>query len=131
MHAEDDGSGIGTGGRAKGAVGRHGEDVAAAHLVAAGWTVLDRNWCCREGELDLVALDGTELVAIEVKTRRSARFGPPAEAVTRQKLARIRRLTALWLAAHDVRPASVRVDVVAVVLPGRGAAEVEHLVGVV
>lgn len=117
--------------RAKDAVGRHGEDVAVAHLCAAGWQVLDRNWRCDAGELDVVALDGSELVAVEVKTRRSVRFGHPAEAVTPAKLARVRRLTAAWLAAHDVHPASVRVDVVAVTLPVRGAAVVEHLVGVV
>ena len=116
--------------RAKDAVGRYGEDVAVARLVEAGWAVLDRNWRCRDGELDIVALDGGELVAVEVKTRRSQRFGPPALAVTPAKLARLRRLTAAWLAAHDVHPASVRVDVVAVVLPPRGAAQVEHLMGV-
>ncbi len=117
--------------RAKDAVGRHGEDVAAAFVVRAGWTVLARNWRCPEGELDLVALDGDEVVAVEVKTRRSATYGHPAEAVTYRKLARVRRLTARWLREHDVRPASVRVDVIAVVLPARGAAQVEHLVGVV
>ncbi|OJV83017.1 MAG: hypothetical protein BGO37_13195 [Cellulomonas sp. 73-92] len=117
--------------RAKDAVGRYGEDVAARHAVALGWTVLDRNWRCRDGELDLVALDGTELVAVEVKTRRSDRFGPPSLAVTPDKLARVRRLTARWLAAHDVHPASVRVDVVAVVVPARGAPLVDHLTGVV
>lgn len=117
--------------RAKDAVGRYGEDVAVRHALALGWTVLDRNWRCREGELDLVALDGTELVAVEVKTRRSDRFGHPSLAVTPDKLARVRRLTALWLAAHDVHPASVRIDVVAIVVPGRGAPVVDHLAGVV
>jgi putative endonuclease len=117
--------------RAKDGVGKYGEQVAAAHVQAAGWEVLDRNWRCADGELDLVAMDGTELVAVEVKTRRSERFGHPAQAVTAAKLARLRRLTALWLAAHDVRPASVRIDVIAVLVPGRGAAQVEHLVGVV
>ncbi|MBT0995721.1 YraN family protein [Cellulomonas sp. DKR-3] len=116
--------------RAKDAVGRYGEDVAAAHVVERGWQVLDRNWRCREGELDLVALDGRELVVVEVKTRRSTRYGQPAEAVTALKLARVRRLAAHWLASHDVRPASVRVDVIAVLLPGAGRAVVEHLEGV-
>lgn len=117
--------------QSRGAVGRYGEDVAAAHLTARGWRVLDRNWRCAEGELDVVAMDGDELVAVEVKTRRSTAYGTPAEAVTASKLARLRRLTALWLAAHDVRPASVRVDVVAVLLQDRGRAVVDHLVGVV
>ena len=117
--------------RAKDAVGRYGEDVAAAYAHDAGWQVLDRNWRGQGGELDLVALDGTELVAVEVKTRRSAAFGTPAEAVTPRKLARVRRLTAQWLDAHDVHPASVRIDVMAVLVTGRGAASLDHLVGVV
>ncbi|QGQ19672.1 YraN family protein [Cellulomonas sp. JZ18] len=117
--------------RATDAVGRYGEDVAARFVTEAGWRVLDRNWRCPEGELDIVALDGDELVAIEVKTRRSARYGHPAEAVTARKLARLRRLTAAWLRAHDAPVRSVRVDVVAVTLPARGRAHVEHLVGVV
>lgn len=116
---------------AKDAVGRYGEDVAARHALGLGWTVLDRNWRCPDGELDLVALDGAELVVVEVKTRRSDRFGHPSLAVTPDKLSRLRRLTAQWLAAHDVHPASVRIDVVAVVLPSRGAPVVDHLTGVV
>ena len=117
--------------RAKDAVGRYGEDVAEAHVRGRGWQVLERNWRCRDGELDLVGLDGDELVVVEVKTRRSAAYGHPAEAVTSIKLARVRRLAALWLAAHDVHPRSVRVDVIAVVLHRGQAAQVEHLVGVV
>ena len=117
--------------RAKDAVGRYGEDIAQRRALALGWTVLDRNWRCRDGELDLVALDGSELVVVEVKTRRSDRFGHPSLAVTPTKLARLRRLTARWLAAHDVHPASVRIDVVAVVVPARGAPVVDHFAGVV
>ncbi len=116
--------------RAKDAVGRYGEQVAADHVVARGWVVVDRNWRCAEGELDLVALDGPELVVVEVKTRRTATYGSPAEAVTAQKLARVRRLAAQWLTAHDLRPASVRVDVIAVTVPRAGRALVEHLEGV-
>lgn len=117
--------------RAKDAVGRYGEDVAEAHLRGRGWQVLERNWRCRDGELDLVALDGDELVVVEVKTRRSIAFGHPAEAVTAVKLARVRRLAAQWLAAHDVHPRSVRVDVIAVLLLRGQAPQVDHLVGVV
>ena len=113
------------------AVGRHGEDLAEAYAREAGWTVLDRNWRGTRGELDLVALDGAELVAVEVKTRRSVAYGHPAEAVTARKLARIRGLTVEWLRTHPVRPASVRVDVIAITLAPGGAACLEHLVGVV
>lgn len=113
--------------QAKDAVGRYGERVAAAHLAGLGLEILDRNWRVPAGELDIVALDGDELVVVEVKTRRGTAFGHPAEAVTPVKLARVRRLAGQWLATHDVRPRSVRVDVVAVQVSGRGAASVEHL----
>lgn len=116
--------------RAKDAVGRYGEKVATAYLVETGWVVLDRNWRGTRGELDVVARDGSTLVVVEVKTRRGTGFGHPAEAVTPEKIARLRRLTGEWISTHQVRPASVRIDVVAVVLPEAGAALVEHLVGV-
>ena len=116
--------------RAKDAVGRYGENVATRYVQDAGWRVLDRNWRGPDGELDIVALDGTALVTVEVKTRRSVEFGYPAEAVTPRKAARLRRLTAQWVAAHDVRPRSIRIDVIAVLVQRRGAAQVEHLVGI-
>lgn len=117
--------------RAKDAVGHYGERVAERYLVGAGWQVLDRNWRGRDGELDIVAMRAGALVVVEVKTRRGLGFGHPAEAVTARKLARLRRLTAQWLAVHDVHPRSIRIDVIAVLVPRRGAAQLEHLVGVV
>ena len=117
--------------RAKDAVGRYGERVAARFVQQAGWAVLDRNWRGADGELDIVGLDGDVLVVVEVKTRTGVGFGHPAEAVTARKLARIRRLTGQWLAEHDTRVASVRIDVIAVQVQHRGAAQVEHLVGVI
>lgn len=117
--------------RAKDAVGRYGEKVAARYLLSEGFQVLDRNWRGPDGELDIVALDAGALVVVEVKTRRGLGYGHPAEAVTPRKLARLRRLTAQWLAAHDVHPPSIRIDVIAVLVPRSGAAQVEHLVGVV
>lgn len=127
--------------RAKDGVGRYGEKVAARHVAARGWQVLDRNWRGRSGELDLVAVDGDLLVVVEVKTRRGTGFGHPAEAVTPRKLARLRTLAGQYLTYHrercaegadlPVRFAGVRIDVVAVTLPGAGAAVAEHLEGVV
>lgn len=112
--------------RASDAVGQYGERVAVAHLEQAGMVVLARNWRCPLGELDVVAMDGPCLVAVEVKTRRSLAYGHPAEAVTRAKAARLRRLVAQWLADHDVRVESVRIDVVAILRPRSGPALVDH-----
>lgn len=112
------------------AVGRYGEDVAARFLIAAGLVVLERNWRCPDGELDIIAREGDVLVACEVKTRRGEGFGSPLEAVTARKAARLRRLVGRWLAEHPVRPAEVRIDVVGVLRPPRGAARVEHVRGV-
>ena len=115
---------------AKDALGRYGERLVAARLTAAGWQVLDRNWRGTRGELDLVALEGRDLVVVEVKTRSGDGFGHPAEAVTATKLARLRRLAGEWLAEHDVRVEGIRVDVVAVRSDRAGDARVEHLRGV-
>lgn len=116
--------------RAKDGVGAYGERVAARALAEHGLQIIERNWRGRQGEIDIVALDGDELVVVEVKTRSGLGFGHPAEAVTPHKLARLRRLAAEWLAEHDVRPAGVRIDVVAVVRQRSGPADVEHLRGV-
>ncbi len=113
-----------------GALGRYGERVAEGHLTALGMVVLDRNWRCDLGELDLVLRDGGVLVACEVKTRSSLDYGSPHEAVTPQKLGRLRRLAMRWLAEHDVRCPDVRIDLVAVLRPRRGPAVVDHVVGV-
>ncbi len=112
------------------AVGRFGEDVAVRHLQRCGFEVLDRNWRCPAGEIDVVARDGHTLVVCEVKTRSTGRFGAPMEAVTGAKAARLRRLAGLYLAAHDLRGVPVRIDLVGVLLQQRGAAQVEHLRGV-
>lgn len=112
--------------RAKDAVGRHGEAVAARHLVDAGFTVLARNWRCAAGEIDLVALDHDTLVICEVKTR-STGYCLPVEAVTRRKATKLRELALWWLREHPGDGRDVRFDVVSVVLPRAGAAEVEHL----
>jgi len=114
---------------AKDAVGRYGERVVAERLAALGWEVLDRNWRCVLGELDIVAVDHGCLVAVEVKTRRTATFGSPLEAVTPVKVARIRKLLAAWLASQARAFTEVRIDVVGVTLPSAGAAQLEHVRG--
>jgi putative endonuclease len=119
--------------RVKDAVGRYGEDLAADHLAECGMTVLDRNWRCRYGEIDIIARDGEVLAFVEVKTRSGSAFGMPAEAITPVKLARMGRLAAHWLAEHP-QPGGwvpVRLDVVSVLRrPAEGGPVVEHLRGV-
>ncbi|MGH3359640.1 MAG: YraN family protein [Nocardioidaceae bacterium] len=111
-------------------LGEFGERVAAGHLRAAGMVILDRNYRCAHGEIDIVARDGDTLVICEVKTRRNLEYGSPFEAVTPQKAARLRRLAAHWLAEYAMSPPSVRIDVVGVVVPARGAPRIECVSGV-
>jgi putative endonuclease len=111
-------------------VGHFGERLAGRHLIARGFVLLDRNWRCPSGEIDLVTRDGPLLVFVEVKTRRSGRYGTPAEAVGAQKAHRLRRLAAQWLATHGAgERRQIRFDVVSVLLGG-GTVGVEHLRGI-
>lgn len=108
-------------------LGRHGEQVAADHLQARGMRVIDRNWRCSHGELDLVLRDGDETVFVEVKTRAGDGYGHPFEAITARKLARLRRLALEWCAAREVPTGRIRIDAVAVFAPSTAPAIVEHL----
>ena len=83
--------------------------------MSGGFTVLDRNWRCRDGELDLVLGRPGLVVFCEVKSRTSDAFGVPASAVTPAKQRRIRHLAMRWLDEHDVRAANLRFDVASVV----------------
>lgn len=112
------------------AVGRYGERLAARRLGEQGMVVIDRNWSGRSGEVDLVLRDGPALVFCEVKTRTSLGCGVPHEAVTPRKVARMRRVAAEWLEHHDVHADEVRLDLVAVFQPRRGAALVDHVRGI-
>lgn len=112
------------------ALGAYGEQVAVDHLRSQGLVILDRNWTCRYGEVDIVARDDATLVVCEVKTRTGDRYGSPLEAVGPQKAARLRRLAAHWLEVHGLHPPSVRIDVVSVLVPARGAPQVERITGV-
>lgn len=95
-------------------LGRRGEGLAADWYRRRGYEILDRNWRCRNGELDLVVRRRGELVFCEVKTRTSHRFGHPVEAVTPAKQARIRGLALQWIAARPVHARRLRFDVAAV-----------------
>lgn len=113
------------------ALGRYGEDLAARRLIEAGMRILDRNWRCRDGEIDIVAADGDALVVCEVKTRRAGWYEHPMAAVRPEKTARLRLLAERWLERHGgPPPGGVRIDVIGVLLPARGAPVVQHARGV-
>jgi putative endonuclease len=96
-------------------LGDAGEELVARWYTEAGYRVLDRNWRCREGELDVVVARAKVLVFCEVKTRRSTAFGAPSEAVTYAKQRRLRTLAMRWLDAHpDARAPTLRFDVASV-----------------
>jgi putative endonuclease len=113
--------------RAKDVLGKAGEQAAVEYLESVGFRILDRNWRCAEGEIDIVAVDRHVFVVCEVKTRSGTRFGTPLEAVGRTKLRRLRKLAVLWLNAHGIRYELVRVDIVGLVYEGTGGYTIEHL----
>jgi putative endonuclease len=93
------------------ATGRSGEDLAAQYLEQQGYTILERNYRLRIGEIDIIARDGEYLVFIEVKTRRSRKFGSPFEAVDIRKQQQIFKIASAYLQGKEL---PVRFDVVAV-----------------
>jgi putative endonuclease len=112
------------------ALGDYGERLAARYLRERGMRILDRNWRCRQGEIDIVALDQRCVVICEVKTRSGTAFGEPVEAVTWRKAARLRRLAAAWISDSPVEADDLRIDVIGILLPPTGRARVQHVVGV-
>jgi putative endonuclease len=101
-------------------LGARGEDEAAEHYRQRGYRVLERNWSCRLGEIDLILTKGETLVFCEVKTRRGSSLGGPYEAVTWKKQRTLRRLAEAFLVASGARPADIRFDVASVTVPAFG-----------
>lgn len=104
--------------RANQIIGSYGESVAERHLVQLGYEVIDRNWRCTLGEIDLVVSRGGKYSIVEVKTRRGVGAGHPFEAITSTKLNRLKRLAALWAVSNGVSIDQVQVDAVSVLLSG-------------
>ncbi len=116
--------------RQKDVLGQQGEQFAADHLEERGFRILDRNYRCREGELDIVAAEHRTLVAVEVKTRSGLTYGTPLEAVNSQKRRRLRRLAVNWVVSHGVIFDDIRVDVIAIVKSPSGDFTIEHIKGI-
>lgn len=112
---------------AKDILGVRGEAIAARYLERLGFTIVERNWRCRFGELDLIARRRDLTIFVEVKTRTSRAFGGPLEAITRIKAARLRRLVGQWCAETALPCGRIRIDVVGIVLPAAGEPVLEHV----
>lgn len=115
---------------AKDILGARGEQLAVDHLVGRGYVIIECNWRCRAGEIDIVARDGDDTVFVEVKTRSGMAFGHPLEAITQAKLARLRRLAGAWCEAHPGQSGRIRIDAIAVIAPPGASARLDHLPGV-
>ena len=110
--------------KSKKQVGVRGEDLACAELERQGMQVLERNWRCRLGEIDIVAAEadatGLTLVFCEVKCRSGLGFGHPLEAITFTKMQTLRQLAAVWMREHRMKASSIRLDAIGIVLaPGQ------------
>lgn len=114
---------------AKDELGRFGEQLAARHFSDNGLQVLETNWRCAQGELDIIAREGDALVFCEVKTRSSTSYGTPGEAVTPQKAARIHRLAYRWMEDHEARAPQLRFDLVSIIAARGSAPVLEHVRG--
>ncbi len=112
-----------TSGRKRGTMG---EDLAVEHLRRLGYTIHRRNYRFHRGEIDIIAQEGDTLVFVEVKTRRSAAFGDPEEAVTQMKVRKIRRIAQGFLAEEKIADRECRFDVIGVDY-ARGAPVVRHI----
>lgn len=112
-------------------LGQAGENLAASALVNADYSIIERNWRCKVGEVDIVALSPEGIIAfVEVKTRSNHRHGTPAEAITYQKSARMRRVMGAWFDAHEVNGhQGVRLDLISVDWDGSGNPVLAHRKG--
>ncbi len=108
------------------ATGSHGEQLAAQYLERAGLTVLERNFRCRTGEIDLVAQDGNELVFVEVRTRVGSAFETPEDSVTLRKQRKMAECAYAYLAQHNVRGRPWRVDMIAIELERGAVKRLDH-----
>lgn len=107
-------------------LGERGEDAAAAFLERAGMTVVERNWRCSAGEIDIIALEDRTIVLVEVKTRRTVAKGSPEEAVTPAKRRRYARLADAYLQSAGLMEVAVRFDVIALLVVAEDRALLRH-----
>lgn len=110
-------------------LGRVGENVGARFLTSRGYTILQRNWRCEAGEVDIIVQDENYLVFVEVKTRRSNELGFPAEAVTPERRLRYEKIASHYLRSFDLDSMPIRFDILAVEVSQNNRAYIRHYLG--
>ena len=108
-------------------LGERGEELATAYLRGRKFAIIERNFRCKGGEVDIIAREGKTLVFIEVKTRRTLSFGPPQLAVTPFKQRQISKAALTWLAKKKLFYASARFDVIAIHIPDHKVPVIDHI----
>ena len=109
--------------------GDQGEEIAANFLIARGFRILERNFRCKGGEVDIIVRDPSDksLVFIEVKTRRSLTYGVPQLAVTPFKQRQISKAALTWLSKNRLHDQNARFDVIAILLHTDGLHVIDHI----
>lgn len=107
-------------------IGKLGEDIATDSLIEKGYIILDRNFECRQGEIDIIAKDKDEIVFIEVKTRTSNKYGTPSEAVNKIKQKHMLQSIKYYLCIKGLSERFIRIDVIEVYIR-KNAFKVNHI----
>lgn len=100
-------------------IGKFGENEAVEYLKRQGYKILERNFSCRQGEIDIIALDKTEIVFIEIKARMSLKYGLPSEAVTKRKLEHIYKTAEYFLYGRNLENENARIDVIEIYIKNK------------
>ena len=107
-------------------VGRNGEKIALDYLEKDGYKILEKNFSCKQGEIDLIALDNDYIVFFEIKSRTGIEYGLPSEAVTGKKINHILKAASYYLYKHHLEDANTRIDVIEVYFKGKNY-KINHL----
>ena len=94
--------------------GKRGEDIAVKYLEQKGYVILERNFSCKQGEIDVIAYHNNYLIFIEIKSRTSKEYGLPSESVTKTKIKHMIKTATYYLYIHHLESANIRIDVIEV-----------------
>lgn len=108
-------------------LGKFGEDLACKLVRDKGFEIIERNYCYKKGEIDIIAKDKEYLVFIEVKTRRNLEYGDPEYGVTKNKMKQIQKIAAAYLYEKEINDVDIRFDVIAILAEGNNNPVINHI----